>query len=312
METIACNLCGSVKATPVFALPDLLLNRPGTVTTFVQCRQCGLIYQNPRPTLEEIGDHYPPEYEPYAAASGERTSWLLRRAVQHGLDKRCAPIVQRKKGGRLLDVGCATGTFLIGMRQYPGWELVGVEINSQVAQIAREQHGLNVLAGTLEQAAFPDNYFDVVTLWDVVEHLHDPAASLREIHRILKPDGLLLFRVPNASGWDARAFGRYWAGLDAPRHLYVFSPHTVKALLEANGFHVIEVGCRAGGYLTFVLSLRFWLTAKRFTGPVARGLVNSLYRPMMRALTVPFFYAIDLTGRGSLITVLAAKSPQEA
>jgi SAM-dependent methyltransferase len=307
METVNCALCGSIKATPVWVQRDLLLKRANVTATLVKCDRCGLVYQNPRPTFAEMGEHYPPEYEPYEASPGERGSWLMRRAVQYGIEKRCRPIITRKKGGRLLDVGCASGTFLRGMQKYPGWELGGVEVNAQVAQLASQRYGLNVFAGTLEQAAFPDNYFDVVTLWDVVEHLHNPAASLREIWRILKPDGLLLFRVPNGDSWDAKAFGACWAGLDVPRHLYVFSRGTLSALLEANGFHIVEAGCRAGSYVTFVLSLSFWLTGHGHDGPTARGLIHTLYHPVMRVISVPLFYALDLTGRGALLTVLASK-----
>ena len=311
METVPCNLCGADAADPRFTLPDLLLEREDVVATLVQCRQCGLVYQNPRPALAEMGAHYPPEYEPYATnAGGKQASWLLRRAIEYGIRKRCRFVTRHKKeGGRLLDVGCATGVFLRGMQRTPGnWELHGVEISEHAARIARRHSGLHVHLGTLEEAAFPDAYFDAVTMWDVLEHLHNPAASLREIERILKPDGVIVIRVPNAASWGARLFGPYWAGLDAPRHLYLFSPRTLSRLLQRTGFRVVHQTSGSGSYLTFLLSLRFWMVARRVRRSVRQGVLNALYHPVMRLLTVPLFYMEGLFLRGPLLVTTATKT----
>jgi len=308
MEDTACNLCGNTNAAQIiFDLPDFLLHRKEVSATFVKCVSCGLVYQNPRPTFVEMAAHYPPDYESYAPEpDAENSSWLLRQAIRYGVAKRCRYVTRHKRAGRLLDVGCATGIFLQGIRNSGKWEPYGVEINEQVAHIARE-HGLDVRSGTLEQAGFAEGFFDVVTLWDVLEHLHDPAGSLREIYRILKPDGLLVIRVPNASSWDSRLFGRYWAGLDAPRHLYVFTPVTLDALLAANHFRIIARSSQMGTYPTFLLSLRFWSGARDKPSKARDILVKFLYHPVMRLLSAPLFYMRGLGLRGPLVVATATK-----
>jgi SAM-dependent methyltransferase len=309
MEYTVCNLCGNTNTAPViYVLPDFLLHRNGVSTTLVKCTACGLVYQNPRPTFAEMVVHYPSDYESYAPEPNvKNSSWLLRQAIRYGVAKRCRYVTRYKHAGRLLDVGCATGIFLQGIRNSGNWEPYGVEINQHVAHIAQE-HGLDVRLGTLEQAGFADEFFDVVTLWDVLEHLHDPAGSLSEIYRILKPDGLLVIRVPNASSWDSQLFGRYWAGLDSPRHLYVFTPVTLDALLAVSHFQSITRSSQIGGYPTFLLSLRFWNGARNKPSIVRDSLIKFLHSPVMRLLLAPFFYLRGLGLRGPSMVVTAKKS----
>lgn len=313
METVICNLCGHPTASPYATVPDLLLARPDVTATLVQCSRCGLVYQNPRPTLAEIGQHYPPEYESYTDHVAEKKrNPLLQWAIDYGINKRCRYVTRHKQSGTLLDIGCAAGTFLVGMRNHSEnhggtWQLQGVELTADVARIARERHGLDVFTGTLEEAAHPDNTFDAITLWDVLEHLHDPAASLREIRRILKPGGVLIIRVPNLASWDARLFGDTWAGLDAPRHLYIFSPATLSQTLEKAGFEVLSHSSGIGSYVTFVLSVRFWLTARGVAERTKETVSRLLYHPAARILSVPFFYIPSQLRRGPLIVTTARK-----
>jgi len=308
MEYVACNLCGSAQAIHVLqAMSDLLLQRNDVLSTFVQCVSCGLMYQNPRPTLSEMSVYYPPDYESYALEPGlQDSSWWLRQTIQYGIAKRCRYLTRYKRAGRLLDVGCATGVFLRGMQRCGDWQVYGVEINEHAVRIA-QRYGLDVRLGTLEQAGFPDEFFDGVTLWDVLEHLHDPAASLREIYRILKPDGVLVIRVPNAASHDARCFGRYWAGWDAPRHLYVFTPTTLGALLAANRFRIVAQDSQIGAYPTFLLSLRFWNNAQGKSSPVRDRLIGLLGQPAMRLLAAPLFYVRSLGLRGPLLVTTAQR-----
>jgi SAM-dependent methyltransferase len=250
--------------------------------------------------------NYPAEYESYAPEPGGG-SWLMGQAVQYGLAKRARFVTTHKQGGRLLDVGCAAGVFLRAMRAPGAWEVYGVEINAEMAQLARDRYQLDVRSGTLEQAAFPDGFFDVVTMWDVLEHLHDPANSLREVHRILKADGVFVVRVPNLDSHDARLFGRYWAGLDAPRHLFVFNPQTLDALLGSSGFQATAWSCGIGAYTTFLLSLRFWAAAQPRTSRVRDGLILFLYHPVMRLLSAPLFQLRSLGLHGPSLVVVATR-----
>lgn len=308
MESVTCNLCQHDEAALVFEVRDWLLNKPENTSRLVRCQNCGLIYQNPRPTPEEIGQFYPPEYENFEVDQEKnKSSRLMQRVMQYGINKRRRAVLREKTSGSLLDVGCATGIFLETMRAAPGWQLKGVEISDHAASIAREQKNLDVVTGTLEQAKFADSQFDVVTLWDVLEHLHDPAGSLKEIRRILKPGGVLVFRVPNGGSLDARLFGPYWAGLEPPRHLFVFDQKTLTAFLSNAGFTVKRMSCEIGSYPTFVLSLRFWMTGRGITYERRERISRLLYSPFARAITVPLFYLIGLFKKGPLLTVTACR-----
>lgn len=309
METVACNLCHKNNPALLYRLPDYLLAREELVTTLVKCQNCGLVYQNPRPRIEEMGEHYPPVYDSYNPASdGQNTPWLIKQAVDYGLNKRCQFVTRHKSAGKLLDIGCATGVFLNKASEHPDWEVQGVEISPHAARIARERYCLEVFTGTLEEAAFENCSFDAVTMWDVFEHLHDPQGSLRVIHRILKPGGVLVIRVPNLDSWDARIFGPYWAGLDAPRHLYVFDRNTLRNLIEANGFRILEQSSRGGSYLTFALSVRFWLTARGNSPARVDTIYQLLTHPLLRLVTAPLFYLRDFGLRGPLLTITAEKT----
>jgi len=312
MESVPCNFCGSATTTPFAVVIDLLLERLNVKTTLVRCQQCGLVYQNPRPTLAEMGEHYPPQYDSYADQTVQsKRNWLLQKAVQHGTNKRCRFVTNHKRPGKLLDIGCAMGGFLLGMRDQGAWTLAGVEVNKAVAAAAKERHGLDVFAGTLEEANFPTASFDVVTLWDVFEHLHDPLHTLTEIHRILRPDGIVVIRVPNLASWDAQLFGATWAGLDSPRHLYLFTPTTLTAFLNKAGFGVIEHSCAIGSYMTFVLSIRFWLTARGVSTKTREIISKLLYHPLARLASAPLFYLGSMTLRGPLLVTVARKVEAE-
>ena len=303
-----CMLCGSSEQDILYIIPDYLLNRTGISTTLVKCPQCGLIFQNPRLAIDEMEIHYPPDYDSYLPATGpEKSSWLMSKAINYGIYKRCKVVREQFREGNILDIGCATGEFLSGMSNYPGWRTFGVEPNHYAANLARQKYGLDVFIGTLEQAAYQSGFFDVITLWDVFEHLHDPVGTLNEIHRILKTKGIVIVRVPNAYSWDARLFKQYWAGLDAPRHLYVFEPLTLKMIFTLAGFDVDKIECRIGSYPTFVLSLRFWMVGRGVKKSTIELINRILQHPLARILTAPIFFVSSIGLKGPLITLTAVK-----
>lgn len=311
METVPCNICGSSSQQVLYRVSDWLLERPEVQSTLVRCRDCGLIYQNPRPTAVEMGQHYPSDYEPFHSYESKKPSWLLRKAIEYGMDNRAKLVTSAVYSGKLLDVGCAAGDFLDHVRQKGGWEVQGVEISPFAADLARRKYHLDVFTGTLEEACFADETFDAVTMWDVLEHLHDPADSLKEVHRILKPGGVLAFRVPNGDSFDAKLFGPYWSGLDAPRHLYVFQKRTLQTLLNKSGFRMARATSRNGSYLSFVLSLRLWMVAKGVRQGLRDNLMRVLYHPVGRILSAPLFYLYSLPQRTSQLMVTAVKDAAE-
>jgi SAM-dependent methyltransferase len=193
------------------------------------------------------------------------------------------------------------------LRNQSNWDVYGVEVDAESVDFARRKLGLDVYHGTVDEPHFPDDYFDVVTMWDVIEHLHDPFETLLEIRRILKPGGKLIISTPNAYSWDATLFGRYWIGLDFPRHLYVFSSITLGRLLKRANLLPERFFCFYGRYTTFALSLSMW-----FNAHVTAECRQKLWRdfvllPIFRYITLPYFWIVDKLKRGAIISVVAKK-----
>ncbi len=256
MNEIICDFCGERSVATRYILYDLYL-RMGDEFRMVRCNGCGLLYLNPQPSWEELLPYYQNRYKYYFEKKGS----LISEWISHyGLLRRCQAILRYHHGGRLLDVGCGDGSFLKAMEHYGEWELYGVDpMLLTSVQNASKGSTLKIFHGTLLQINFPDHFFDVVTWWDVLEHVPNPSESLRETYRILKPGGHIFVQTPDPESWEARIFGPYWMGWDAPRHLYLFPPHVLVRRLGELNFIVEEVTRFAGGVPEIMRSLGNWL-----------------------------------------------------
>ncbi|MHB1004370.1 MAG: class I SAM-dependent methyltransferase [Chloroflexota bacterium] len=303
-ETTPCPLCGDTGYTPLMPTEDRLCHRPGRFE-LVQCLGCGLAYLNPRPTPESIGEYYPEGYDPFIEARLEDLPVVQRLSVRYGLARRCRLIAALRQGGRLLDVGCATGQFLAEMSRHAGWEVAGVDPSPLAAAFARDTYRLDVHTGDLHSARFPNGHFDVITMWDVLEHLHAPLDVLAEIRRVLGGNGYLILRTPSLDSLDARLFGQFWAGLDSPRHLTVFSRRTVTQVLERAGFNVQTFRTGTGGYFTYLLSYGFWLDESIRRPKVRRALLAMARNWPVRLLASLPLALADVAGLGSEMVIVA-------
>jgi 2-polyprenyl-3-methyl-5-hydroxy-6-metoxy-1,4-benzoquinol methylase len=251
-ENIACNLCGSQDATLLYAstLTNESLNNEdfrctsaayGIHPPIVRCNVCGLVYANPRWQSSVVEDSYSMVEDPIYIEERDGRTLTFRRNL--------APfekfVKENSHTRRLLDVGCHIGV-MVEIAQEHGWEAWGIEPSEWASQHARAR-GLHVITGTLNDAQIPDDYFDVVTMWDVVEHLTDPAREIRNAHRVLKPGGVIALHTINIESLFARFMGKRWPWL-MEMHLYYFSPRTLGKMLEQAGFQVLEFGPQ-GRYL---------------------------------------------------------------
>ncbi len=265
-----CNHCGREVTHGVH-----------NVSRLVRCVHCGLVFVSPRPPDELLAAQYDRDYfhcseptfggyEDYEADRAEITRTFRRRMRQ------LAPFVGAA-APRLLDVGCATGIFLEVARD-AGWSGEGLDISEYALARAREK-GFAARPGTLADADFSPRSFDVLTLWDVVEHLPDPAGALARAHRLLRPGGTLALSTPDAGSLLARLLGRRWLGFrPIDEHLYFFSRRTLAAMLAAAGFEVRATHA-VGKYLTLprlVERLRFYTRAGAFLLRTADRLVPRL------------------------------------
>ena len=266
MEDVNCPVCEASRGKP--------LHLEGCFQ-MVQCPSCQFVFLNPRPTNESLLSFYQ-HYLPEEKSSIE--SWdKMMKSVFH----RAATLLEQyKKNGRLLDVGTGFGFFLAEMKNR-GWDVLGVEISKKAIDYARDVLGLSVHPGPAERVSFPDNYFDAVTGFYLIEHLPHPMAFLRECHRILKPGGLLLLRYPHTTPIKSllHFFGIRNRLYDLPAHLSDFSPKMIQQCLEKIGFekcqHLIggytrpgDPGKRTASVLFVSLSeALFRLSLKKFLLP---------------------------------------------
>jgi SAM-dependent methyltransferase len=307
METVGCNCCGSASAEVIFVGHDYWYGLPGDFP-LRRCKECGLFYVSPRPTREEIGRYYPEDYWPHnvVAVADLPTAWE-RWKWQRAIDKRLHIVLSHAgEPGRVLDIGCGTGNFLDNMRRL-GWQTFGVEPNQRAVAYARGRFSLEVFDGELEQAQYPEGFFDLVTLWDVLEHVHDPRGTLLEIARVTKPGATLIMNIPNPEGIEARWFGPYWAGWDVPRHLNVFPQGTLWKMLAALGFSRVAITSAVHNTGGLPLSLGNWLAARTgrvgFEHPATR-VVSSW--PFLLVLA-PYYRLLSRFNAASCMTIVARR-----
>jgi len=316
MESVTCNLCGADDASALFRKKDKL-KISGEEFGVVKCRRCGLLYLNPRPRQEVIARFYPDRYSWKEGLEAKSSLTRLVRGMEkryryHLLKGEVNKVIQftGKHAGKLLDVGCGTGDRLDVFRSF-GFETLGVEISGS-ADYAAEIMKLNVRKGDLFEARFPDVFFDVITLYHVLEHTHDPFSVCKEVARVLKEDGRLVIQVPNADSWQYRIFQERWAAFDVPRDLYYFTPNTLKALLVKAGFEVVKIDHFMNWWHppTLVISLFPSLDPQKAWEQEGKGRTTILQRVFWILCTLgagPLTRLESLTGRGAIVTYYARK-----
>lgn len=202
-----------------------------------ECRDCGTWVIDPLPTKIELIDYYPPNYHSY----GRPKSGLVRqlwRLVLRQKGKKIHKLIGNH--GKFLDVGCADGFVIRELEKLEGWRGYGIELNDDIAKMGRAK-GTEIQSGMIEDATFPDNFFDLIIMNHLLEHVTEPRETMLAAKRLLKPGGFILGEMPNTSSWDAAISGRYWGGLHAPRHLYLMNKLGARALADECGFEVVSI-----------------------------------------------------------------------
>ena len=235
-EETNCLLCGGRRYKCLTEAPDVSATGQGLWFAVVQCQECGLCFTNPRPSRAAMVQFYPPEtYPPHQARPERAGRWFGGWNWLRGGTER--KLLARVGQGRLLDFGCGGGSFLQRMDSQ-GWQVTGLDISATTVCRVRADLGLRVLVGSLPHPELQPESFDVITMWQSLEHVHAPRETLREAHTLLAKGGKLLVAVPNIDSLPYRWFGSDWYGLDLPRHLTHFTPMTLALMLERAGFRV--------------------------------------------------------------------------
>jgi len=233
MKFDVCDICGS-------EMNKILLsgNFSNQEYKIVKCLRCGLIFLTPRRNQRTFDSQYSKEYF---------TESFLKKKQKRKIyfEKMLKEIMEIKSGRKILDVGCGVGLFLNIARE-KGWECYGVEPSIWAASYCQNKENLNVRNGRLEEIKYPDNFFDLITFWDVLEHVKRPSMTLKEAKRIIKNNGLIVSKFPNIDSYIYKlriiitklkgGTGR----LHIPNHFYHFSPKTAKNLFRISGFNPLK------------------------------------------------------------------------
>jgi 2-polyprenyl-3-methyl-5-hydroxy-6-metoxy-1,4-benzoquinol methylase len=242
-----------------------------------RCRRCDLISAFPLPSAEELARRYTPDYfqTPTPNEGGYEDYAGDAPLIARTFARRLSLLPSAPRSGAVLDVGCATGVFL-DVLAGEGWRTHGVEIADDAARRARAR-GHAVIGRRLEDLAGTPARFDLVTLWDVIEHLENPLDALRRCHALLSPGGRLVLTTPDASSLAARLLGRRWLGFrPVGEHVYFFGRKTISAFAEQAGFRVERV-TSVGKYFTFerlVTRLCYYTRLFRLLGRVAHPVLR--------------------------------------
>lgn len=236
----SCPSCGSAHIASTLNVKDHTVSQQ----TFAvwECRDCTLRFTQGVPGPDEIGAYY--QSENYISHTDTKEGIVNR--LYHAVRKRTLQqklqLIKRTTGlqqGTILDIGAGTGAFLHTMQQ-AGWKTQGIEPDANARQRAAELYGLS-LDSPDQLPALPAAHFDAVTMWHVLEHVHDLHGYIDNCKRILKPGAKLIIAVPNYTSYDAAVYKENWAAYDVPRHLYHFSPCAMRLLLEKHGLQLKTV-----------------------------------------------------------------------
>jgi SAM-dependent methyltransferase len=233
-EAQTCPLCAASGPRVWLKAPDRFHGRRKPYT-LARCSDCSLVWLVDPPRPGEMHLHYTDAYHKLIAAAGESSParWKFRKET----------VASFRQAGTLLDLGCSSGSFLECFRD-GNWRLFGIEMSAENAQKAEATTGAQVFTGDILGATFPPESFDVITCFDVLEHLYEPRRVMARVAEWLKPGGNFYVLIPNIDSAEARVFGTYWHGLELPRHLFHYCPESLTALAQSVGLHTLMLKTR--------------------------------------------------------------------
>jgi SAM-dependent methyltransferase len=306
IKATTCPLCGGTPVFHFMTAPDRFHWRKDEYR-LLRCPKCGCVWLTDAPRPDEMSVHYDEDYHKAIVAAGETSALLRWRRPRE-------QILKNKQGGNILDVGCSSGGFLGTMRGN-SWKLFGIEMEAFTAEKARVATGAEVFVGDALDAPFITDTFDVITCFDVLEHVYEPRKLLAKILDWLKPGGIFLTALPNIHSWEARVLGTYWYGLELPRHLFHFSPKSLRHLATSVGLKEISILTpgtsyveRSASYLFSEVIQKMGISPTPMAKELPRSVPSRIVRKALRlTLIAPFAQVASVAGAGASIEAIFTK-----
>lgn len=324
-EEVNCLFCkDKMEKEVLFKVPDRVNRLPGRFN-LVRCKNCGLVFQDPRPKEEYIKYYYPDEagyFQPPRKRKNKYLQWLGKKIRinfynYENLGKknlilkvllfplyfyffRHQTIPHYVKSGRLLEIGCSHGAILEKLKNC-GWEVIGIELNERAGKYGIDHRGLDIRIGSILDYEFPEHSFDAVIMSMVLEHLYHPEKAIGEILKWLKPKGQFIFSIPYRGGFEFKVFRNYAYGLQLPCHLYFFNKNHIRRLLSPYYGKIKFVFHHFDRDVVASAHYMYQNTGDLFWRAIA-------YNRFLRFCFIkPFVFLLSLLGLTSRITVKAVK-----
>lgn len=300
-----CPACGKDGGSLYLRAPDRFHGRT-PVYDLLRCSACSFVWLANPPRPDEMDQHYGVNYDQLIASVGETEPdrWKETRET----------LLKHKTAGALLDLGCSSGSFL-GCMKGPSWKLYGVEFSPVPAKRAAEKTGAQIYVGNVPDAPFPNESFDAITCFQVLEHMYNPREVLARVLQWLKPGGIFFVLVPNIDSGAARIFGSYWYGLEMPRHLFHFSPRSLGLLAKSVGLREVSIETERMpfiGYSTRYINddilKKFGISRQPTATAKGPGIPYRIVRKAFRMTVLPVLdQMVGLAGPGEIIHAIFTK-----
>ena len=269
-KLVNCPVCANSGFSLFLETRDYFLT--GESFSIQQCDACGFKFVNPRPDENVIGRYYQSdEYISHDARRSSIFSHIYKLARIFSIRTKYKIVTEYLHSGRILDVGCGTGEFPAYCKK-KGFEVAGVEPNEKARSFAQRVNKIPVTGKIPEIEAGPGAYH-CITMWHVLEHLHDLNETLERVRGLLAPQGVFIVAVPNCKSWDAQKYDKYWAAYDVPRHLYHFTETTLNILVRNHGFEIIQtIPQKLDAYYVSMLSEKYLSGRNKYLKAMVYGL----------------------------------------